>query len=256
MTTIEQAVRSVADVELHYTLRGQGRPILFLHGMAHAPSEPFLEQLAPCGQVLAPLHPGFGPTPPPEWFNGVDDLAYIYLELLERMNWDDVVLVGESLGAWIASEMATKSRSRIARLVLINPIGIKVGDRETRDFPDIYATHPREVDRLMYHDPALAPDIGSLSDADMLELALAREAAVVYLWEPYMHNPQLRRRLHTIDVPTLVLRGAGDGIVSDAYAQAFAAEIPGATFESIAGGGHVLPLEQPVALAARISRFL
>ena len=108
----------------------------------------------------------------------------------------------------------------------------------------------------MYHDPALAPDIGALSDADMLELARAREAAVVYLWEPYMHNPQLRRRLHTIDVPTLVVRGAGDGIVSDAYAQAFADEIPGATFETIAGGGHVLPLEQPDALVARITRFL
>ena len=111
MPTIELAALPVADVELHSTLRGDGRPIVFLHGMAHAPSEPFLEQLAACGQVLAPLHPGFGPTPPPEWFNGVDDLAYLYSELLDRMKWDDVVPGRRVARRLDRDEMAVRSRS-------------------------------------------------------------------------------------------------------------------------------------------------
>lgn len=71
-----------------------------------------------------------------------------------------------------------------------------------------------------------------------------------------MHNPQLRRRLRRIDVPTLVLRGAADGIVSDSYGRAYAAEIPGAAYRVIPGAGHSPQHEQPQAFVEQIVQFM
>ena len=63
----------------------------------------------------------------------MDGLAYLYLDLLAQQGARDVVVIGCSLGGWIAAGMAVKCTERVARLILIAPLGIKVGDRETRD---------------------------------------------------------------------------------------------------------------------------
>jgi pimeloyl-ACP methyl ester carboxylesterase len=78
----------------------------------------------------------------------------------------------------------------------------------------------------------------------------------MYLWEPYAHSPKLLRRLRRIDVPTLVLWGASDRIVTPDYGRAFAAAIPGAEFDLIGAAGHAPQLEQPDAFAERVGRFL
>jgi pimeloyl-ACP methyl ester carboxylesterase len=82
------------------------------------------------------------------------------------------------------------------------------------------------------------------------------ESLSLYGWHPYMHNPQLPRWLHRVAVPTLVLWGASDGIVTPAYGRAYSALIPGARFEVIDGAGHYPELEQPAAFAAAVARFL
>lgn len=250
-------LREVAGVPLEIVERGAGKPLLFLHG-AGGPraNAPFLTQLAERARVIAPSHPGFGGSPLPEWLDGVDDLAYLYLDLLDQEDLHDVTLVGASMGGWTAAEIAIKCAHRLARLILVDPVGIKISDRETRDIPDIYALPPDEVVRLTYHDPKNAPDYATLSDAELLTVAKNREAAVLYLWEPYMHDPALRRRLHRINVPTLVLRGESDGIVTDAYARAYAAAIPGATYDVIPKAGHSPQTEQPQAFVDRVLRFI
>jgi pimeloyl-ACP methyl ester carboxylesterase len=192
----------------------------------------------------------------PDWFEGVDDLAYLYLDLLDQLDLRDVVLLGFSMGGWTAAEIAVRCTHRLKKLILVCPVGIKVGDRLTRDIPDIYALPPDEVARITYHDPTKAANYKTLSDEALAEVARNREAAVHYLWEPYMHNPQLRRRLHRINVPTLMLRGASDGLVSAEYARAYAKSIPGARLETIERAGHVIQLEQPQELADRIVRFI
>jgi pimeloyl-ACP methyl ester carboxylesterase len=70
-----------------------------------------------------------------------------------------------------------------------------------------------------------------------------------------MHNPKLRRRLKRIGIPTLVLRGAFDGLVSEPYARAYCAAIPGAQFAVLDGAGHVPDYERPAALADQVLRF-
>ena len=122
-------------------------------------------------------------------------------------------MVGSSLGGWIAAEMAVKCSDRFSGLVLVAPLGIKVGDRETRDIPDIFALPPDEVTRLQYRDPAQAAvDHGTLSDDQLTVIARNREATALYAWEPYFHNPKLRQWLHRIKLPTLAPVGRGRSV--------------------------------------------
>ena len=105
---------------------------MWLHGEEGLrPDDAFLDLLAEHGQVLAPSHPGFGHSPDIDGVDTIDDLSYLYLDLLAGRDLRDVVVIGASLGGWIAAEMAVKCTDRLAGLVLMAPMGIKVGDRET-----------------------------------------------------------------------------------------------------------------------------
>jgi pimeloyl-ACP methyl ester carboxylesterase len=95
-----------------------------------------------------------------------------------------------------------------------------------------------------------------MSEAELAGIVRSREALCYYAWQPYMHNPQLRRWLHRIDIPTLVLWGAEDRIVKPDYGRAFAAGIPGARFELIANSGHFPQIEQPEAFARAVTAFV
>jgi pimeloyl-ACP methyl ester carboxylesterase len=239
--------------------RGQGRPLLWLHGEEGLDAEAlFLERLAGCGRVIAPTHPGFGRSPDADGIDTVDDLSYLYLDLLAERDARDAVVIGASLGGWIAAALAVKSTARLSRLVLVAPVGIKVGDRETRDMPDIWALEPDEVLRLTWADPGRAAvDYTKLSEERVTAIARDREATALYGWDPYLHDPKLKGRLHRVDVPTLLLWGADDRFVTPAYyGAAYRALIPGARLETIAGAGHFPHLERPDAFAERVAAFV
>jgi pimeloyl-ACP methyl ester carboxylesterase len=245
------------SVPLTYLDIGTGAPILVLHGAGGLlPDAPFLSGLAAHGRVIAPTHPGFGRAALPDWIDSIDDLAYVYLDLLDALDLRDVTVIGFSMGGWIAAEIATKSTARIARLILVDAVGIKISDRLTRDVADIFATEPTELLRLTFHDPSKAPDLAALSDEALELVARNREASALYIWEPYAHNPKLTRRLHRIDRPVLLLWGESDGIVTPAYGRAYAERIPGARFELISGAGHVPQIEQPAAFVEFVVRFI
>src|SRR5215510_5156510 len=250
---------TVHGVQLEVIERGQGRPLVVLHGENGLdPRDSFLDLLAAHGRVLAPSHPGFGHSPDVETIDTVDDLAYLYLDLLAEQDLRGVTLIGFSLGGWVAAEMTVKSTERLAGLILVAPLGIKVGDRETRDIPDIFALAADEVTRLQYHDPTRAVvDYTTLSDDALTVIARNREATTLYAWEPYFHNPKLRQRLHRINIPTLLLWGASDRFVTPGYyGAAYRDAIPGARLEVIERAGHFPHLEQPEALAGRVREFL
>jgi pimeloyl-ACP methyl ester carboxylesterase len=158
--------------------RGTGGPFLFLHAEnGIEPSRKTIEDLAQGAHVLAPTHPGFGRSELPKDMRSVDDLSYFYLDLLEQLDLTDVTVVGVSLGAWIAAELAVKSTARLSRLVMANAVGVKVGDRETRDIADMFAVTDPEYLEMVYCDPAIGKrDYKTLPDADVLAAARAREA--------------------------------------------------------------------------------
>ncbi len=249
--------RVIAGVKIELVERGRGRPLLFLHpGIGLDPAAPVLDRLAAGARVIAPSHPGFGRSELPRGFTTVDDLAYFYLDLMEAMALHDAVVVGVSFGGWIAAEIAVKTTERMSHLVLADALGIKVGDRETRDIADMFAMTEPQFNERAYADPAAAKrEYAAMPEADVLSVARNRESLARFGWSPYMHDPKLKGRLHRIGVPTLVLWGESDRIAAPDYGRAYAAAMPGARFETIARAGHFPHLEQPDAFARRILAF-
>jgi pimeloyl-ACP methyl ester carboxylesterase len=250
--------RRLGDVELEILRRGAGPPLLLLHGLAPIdPGAPFLDLLAPHADILAPTHPGFGHAPRPPDFDTVYDLVHLYLDLLDALPDGAVTLMGLSFGGWLAAEIAAARAHRVTKLVLVDAVGIKVSDRETADILDLFNTSPAVVERRRWRDPATwAPDPDAMEDEALVAHARNREALCLYAWQPYLYNPQLPRWLGRLRVPTLVLWGASDGIVTPGYGRTYSALIPGARFAVIDGAGHHPEIEQAAAFAEHVIAFL
>jgi pimeloyl-ACP methyl ester carboxylesterase len=248
---------TVSGVTLEIEEKGQGRPLLFLHpGEGLQPDRPWLDRLARHHRVIAPHHPGFGGSALPDWLGTVDDLAYLYLDLAASLQLQDAVLAGACFGGWVAAEIAVRNTQRFTGLLLSAPLGIKVGGVLDRDITDMHAIPRAEFMRLAWADPVKGEiDHTRLPETELAAIARGREALCVFGWRPYMHNPRLKRWLHRIDIPTHLLWGEQDGIVSLAYGEAWKAEIPGATLETIPAAGHFPHWEQPDAFVRALLAF-
>lgn len=247
----------IGEVLIELLTAGDGPPLLFLHGGDYfAQHREFFDRLARQWRVFVPRHPGFGNSERPDGFRTVHDLAYLYLDLLERQDFGKVTLAGSALGGWIGLEMCVRCLERIDRLVLINSVGVKFGGREERDIADIYALPSEEVLRRSFYDPArMAPHYARLGDDELTAIARDRQATALYGWRPYMHNPGLRQWLHRVRVPALVVWGEDDGIVSPDYGQKICRSLPDARFEAIRQAGHYPQIERPDEVADAIGRF-
>jgi pimeloyl-ACP methyl ester carboxylesterase len=248
----------VNGIEIELDVRGSGRPLLFLHPeIGFDRAGPALDLLAKNAQVIAPTHPAYGKAKIPSAFNTVDDLAYLYLDLMDLLDLREVAMVGLGIGGWIAGEIAVKTTARLSRLVLANAFGIKIGDRETRDIFDMYFVTEADLAKIVYFDEEWTKrDLSKLPDEELYAMARAREATSRYGWKPYMHDPKLKGRLHRIRVPTLVLWGAEDRIVAPDYGRAYCAAIPGACFEAIERAGHFPHVERPEEFARMTLGFI
>ncbi|HXO06634.1 MAG TPA: alpha/beta hydrolase [Solirubrobacteraceae bacterium] len=241
------------DLEVTIDQQGEGRPVLLLHGGGGPPSMgPLPSALSTDFEVIAPVHPGFAGTPRPEWFTGIDDIALSYLQLLEQRDLRDVLVVGSSVGGWIASEMAVREHERISGTVLIDAVGINVEGIELADF---FSLTPQELVAYVFHDPAAAPDPAQLPQAARDIQAANAATLAVYAREPYMHDPKLRRRLALVPTPVAVIWGESDQIAPEPYGRAYAASFPNGRFEPIREAGHLPHLEQPEQVVEAIRRF-
>jgi pimeloyl-ACP methyl ester carboxylesterase len=249
---------TVQGIELEVLRCGTGRPILMLHGFDTIdPATPFLDLLGRQGEIIAPSSPGFGQSPRPKDFDTVYDLVHLYLAALDALLGDKVTLLGFSFGGWLAAEVAAACSHRLEKLVLVDPLGIKVSDRETPDILDIFNKPPDEVRRRSWHDPdRFAPDYNAMSDEALVIHARNREALCLYAWHPYMYNPQLPRWLCRISAPTLLVWGASDRVVTPDYGRAYSRLIPSSRFALIEGAGHHPEIEQPEIFVERVAAFL
>lgn len=250
----------IDGVAIDLRRKGKGKPpILFLQALeGWIRDETFSEQLAEDHEILLPQHPGFGHSEFPQEFRNVGDFAYFYLTMLAEMNLEDVILIGSSFGGWIAAEMAVRSTERLSRLILVDSFGVRVSnDPAKRDVADIYSMSQAEVAANFYHDPdANRRDVTQLPDHVLLAMARSRESMCFLGWEPYMNNPSLKRWLRRIDIPTLVLWGESDRVVTPDYGKGLAKLIPGAKFEAIGKAGHYPHIEKPDEFVAAVNRFL
>lgn len=246
----------VSGVNTEVLRGGDGPPLLYLHGPHGVePERSALDLLAQSFTVIAPSLPGFGGTDLPAGYSTVDELSYFCLDLLKALNLGKVAVAGASLGGWVAAAMAVKTTAAISKLVLLNAVGVKPDTPDT--LADIFGLSEAQVVQRSYHNPAaFQPRFPQMSEAELTRVARNRETLALYTWTPYMHDPKLKRWLHRIDVPTLMLWGESDRIAPVAYGRAYAAAIPGALFETVPQAGHHPLHEQPQAVTGRITSFL
>jgi pimeloyl-ACP methyl ester carboxylesterase len=246
------------SMQLEWWEQGVGNPpILVLHGGNGFVPAPFTEALSESRRVIATQHPGFGDSDRPEWLDTVSDLAHFYLELLETQDLRDVTLLGFSSGGWIAAEMAVWRPDRIGRLILVDSVGIRIGGPTDRDIFDIFSVTREGRAERGFVDPVKAGlNVNELSDRDLDRLVRAEETAALYYWEPYMHNPKLRRRLAAIRVPSAVIWGDSDRVVTPEYGRALSASLPTSEFSVVEAAGHCPHIEEPEAFCRLVESFI
>jgi pimeloyl-ACP methyl ester carboxylesterase len=248
----------VSEMELEVGRRGRGRPLLVLYGEeALELDAPALVDLARDRELIIPSPPGFGMSERPGWIESPDDISYIFLDLMERLNLDKVPAIGFSFGGWLALEMATKDDSVFSKLVLVDPYGVKIGGPTDRDIEDVWNVHPEKVAKLKWFDAEKGKrDYKTMPEHELSVIARNNESFARFCWDPCMHNPKLARRLHRVRVPTLFVWGENDGIVTPDYGRAYSRMIPGAEFSIIGRAGHYPHLEHPDEFVTLVRAFL
>jgi pimeloyl-ACP methyl ester carboxylesterase len=254
----EKKVIKVGEVELEVHQSGAGTPLLLLHDeLGFQPDIPIFAKLAERYRVIAPSHPGFGKSSLPKWIDRAEDFSYVYLDLIDHFKLDRFFLVGASLGAWVATEIAAKIPHQIEALVLIGPVGMKLGSRDRLDFPDLFAATPERLGQLYFSQPKhQTVDYSVLSEGELETIARNRETFALIAWEPYLHNPKLSRWAARIATPTLVIRGEEDAISSVNYVNAFTARFAKGRAVSVPQAGHLAHIDNPEAVARAFEQFV
>jgi len=239
--------QSFDDLCLQFDDRGSGPAVLVLHGGGGPQTVAgFVEALSARARVIAPVHPGFAGTPRPDAFDSIEQLADAYAALLDRLELVDVLVVGFSIGGWIANALALRAPPRLRGLVLVNGAGIVV---DGEPCADVFSLTPAQLSALSLHDPArFGIDPSRLTDEQKAGMAANMRTLAVYGRARDMGDPALRARLAEVRVPVLVVWGESDRVVTPAYGRAVAASFPQARLEVLAECGHMPQIEQPARL--------
>ncbi|MCW5770118.1 MAG: alpha/beta hydrolase [Rhodospirillaceae bacterium] len=248
----------INDVEIELFEGGEGPPLLFLHSaQGFAPEHPYVAPLAAKRRLIAPSHPGFGRSSLPDWMDSISDIAHLYLELMDRKGLAKVDLLGCSVGGWIAAELAATVPERIGKLVLVAPVGVKLGPPDKLDIPDVFVIGQDAFNKLLFHDPGkFKMDPSKMTDEQLAIAIRNRESLALFVWEPYMHNPKLKHRLHRAAMPALFMRGESDGLVSQSYLEGYAKLLPNASTVTIRQAGHAPQIEQTEQFVSTVLSFL
>jgi len=241
---------------------GRGEPLLYLHHiLGIVRDEVMVGRLASDFDVVAPYIPGWGPAK--DDLSAVQsaplDLVLHVLDLLDELGLDSVLVAGQSIGGWLAAELAAIAPARVRRLVLVNPLGLWLDESPGED---PFAQHPMTPSVGLFSEPGLRhsillPDASYTPEAEaevIITEMMNLRAAARFLWP--IPDTGVRRRLGRIKAPTLVVHGSADRIVPWAQARAWEQGIAGSRLTSLAGAGHLAGLEQPVATADAITGFL
>lgn len=242
-------------------------PILYLHGAGGLlPEEPLLEALSARYEIFAPVWPGYGDEPGEEKLEDMWDFALHGWDVVEAIDAEAQIggalhLVGHSMGAMIAAEMACMQPDSVQRLALIAPAGLWVPEHP---IPDIFALLPFEFPALLFHDAekgaALMTGGMDFDDPKAIEAFLVvnsrRLGTAGKILFP-VPNRRLSKRLYRLKSPTLLVWGESDRLIPcEPYSAAWRAALPDAELVTIPEAGHMVTVEQPTLAAEAIRSFL
>ena len=239
--------------------KGTGPVVGYLAGLVGLPRwTPFLDELAKTHRVIVPSLPGFPGALGHEDLDHLIDWVAATLDLLEAATLGGEDIIGASVGGCLAAEVAALSPAMIKRLVLLAPLGLYDEDAPV---PHLWAKKTGELNAELCEDQTtlqsmLAPPDPLDAIEWRIEMSRAAAAAARLLWP--MCDLGLRKRLHRITAPTLLLWGENDRIMKPStYIALFASGISGSVEQAVlSGAGHLLDIDQPVAVASAVKQFL
>ena len=239
--------------------KGEGPPLLFLHSSFGRTWPAFLDQLATRFTVHAPMSPGGLEPMELDAFDGFNDLALFYDDLIGALGLETVTLVGHSFGGMAAAEYAAYYPGRVSKLVLIGAMGLWIDEQPVAD---IHTVGPAKVPGLLFVDPAgeaagqvMKPPSPEQAGEFMLRTQLAHASALHFYWP--IPDRDLARRLYRISSPTLLVWGSQDKVTPPVYAERFAAGIAGpTTIRLIEAAGHFPHVERPQAVVDAVAAFV
>jgi len=236
---------------------GSGAPLLYLHDtfMVENLWLPLHDRLAESYDVVLPMHPGCDGSEAGD-ISAMDDLIFHYLDLCDALQLQAPILVGASLGGWIAVEWAVRYSHLLRGLILLNALGLRVPGAPTAD---VLRLDPGQTRSHLFADPSaelahtLVPDLPS---PEMLPALLqARQTLARFAWQ-FPDNPKLARYLYRVAIPTFVLWGEQDQFIPSAHGQAYRDAITGSEWVLLPGCGHLPQAEQPEACLDAIMAYL
>ena len=257
------ALATAGDVRIVYELRGDGPPVLLVHGLGYARWgwEPVVDGLAEDFRVCMFDNRGVGDSDSPDGPYSARVMAEDAVAVLDAAGLERAHVLGTSLGGMVAQEIALGWPDRVERLVLVCTTtglqGFPMPEQTVRLFAAA-ATMPMEEALRSFVENALAEN----PDPELVE----------HIYQHRLANPfgiagwraqaaagmtfDSLDRLGQIVAPTLVMHGTEDAVVDVRNSELLAQRIPDARLEIFEGGGHLFMWEQPDRFVRAVTEFL
>ncbi|MBP85898.1 MAG: alpha/beta hydrolase [Planctomycetaceae bacterium] len=248
----------IAGKKIDMNVGGTGTPLMYLHSAGGETDwMPFHEDLSKHFQVHAPAHPGFGMSTGLEQIEDIHDMAWHYVDLFEQLGWRQVPVVGFSLGAWIALEVAILRPELISKLVLVAAAGVRI---DGAPIAELFLSDFKKAQELVFYDPE-SPVVKvamplTLDDSRVLMWMRALEATAKVGRNPYLHDPKLPRHLHRIRCPVQIIWGRNDKLIPLAHGEYYAEHLPDANLSVLEQCGHMVPFEKKEEFVEAVIDFV
>jgi pimeloyl-ACP methyl ester carboxylesterase len=253
---------SVRNGMFNVTVRrgGSGDPLVFLHAAGGQASwDTSLEMLSQKYEVIQPMHPGWPGSDGLEHLDDVIDMAIYYCDFFDTLGLSNVHLVGSSLGGMFAAEIAAIGRQYVRKLVLHSPAGLWLDEHPYLDF---FAAPQDVMQKALFIDPEkiaasmpqIDPENKEAMAKAMLDRTMALAAAGKFIWPIW--DKGLKKRIHRITAPTLLIWGDHDGLNPPVYGPVFEKLIKGSKLVTIPNSAHATNIDAPEAFVKAVTEFL
>lgn len=242
---------------------GDIEPIVYLHGLGGAGKwEAYHMAMGTVALTYAPQLPGWRDSRPPAGMGSVQDYGAFALAFLDAVGLNTVTLVGHSIGAWMALHLAVAHPDRIARLILVDPMGIEVPSAPPADLgtmdEEAFATAVfGKLGLIATAQPyGFGAEWENVRQGPEFERQWKGREFVVNLVQGPCSDPELTRRVPSIEAETLLIWGRLDGLVPLSHGEALRAAMPHARLEVIDRCGHLPMVEKPETFHRLLRNFL
>jgi pimeloyl-ACP methyl ester carboxylesterase len=260
---------AVDGAQLVYRRIGKGRPLLVLNGFAATSADwdpSFIDRLAPSNELILLNNRGIGGSADDGRPFDIAKLADDAAQVIEALGFEQVSVLGWSMGGFIAQRLAVRHPARIDKLVLLSTdSGGTEADLaspevwseliDTSGTPNeqarrlLFLLFPDEVAERFYREFG---DVVATARCQLSVELLNRQAAAMDTW----HRNGVASQLREIRVPALIATGTQDIVIPASNGLKLVNAIPGAWLAQFPHGGHAFMAQYPRALADLINSFL